>query len=191
MSRLRLTMRRAGAMLAVAVLCAGVVGAASPASAEPTPVGSSSARAAGPYHLYNPLTQKCLGISGSSTANGAAAIQWTCAWQTYSDQNWYLDDLGGGYWQLRNQVSNKCLGISGAGTANGVPAIQWTCAYNQNSDQAWYEYYLGNGYYQFVNRISGKCFGISGASTANGAQAIQWTCAYNQNSDQAWQYWIP
>ncbi|MFC9800976.1 RICIN domain-containing protein [Streptomyces bacillaris] len=72
---------------------------------------------------------KCLAIGGSSTANGANAIQWTCS--TNTDQVWIYDSA----FRLRNLNSDRCLAIPNSSTTSGTKAIQWTC--NTSPDQQW------------------------------------------------------
>lgn len=174
-------LHRAGTALAALMLCTGAALAiAAPAGAAPPDFAN---------HLRNGLTGKCLGISAGSTANGANAMQWTCAGQLNSDQTWQFRHVSAGFYQIRNLYTGKCLGIDRAGTANGALAIQATCSGTLNN-QAWYEESLGGGRYQFRNYNSGRCLGISAGSTANGALAMQWDCAGQWNSDQAWIYVI-
>jgi hypothetical protein len=167
-------LRRTGTALAALLLGAGT---ATPAAA-----------ADFANQLRNGLTGKCLGISAGSSANGANAMQWTCAGQFYSDQTWQLRQVAGSsYYQMRNVYTGKCLGIDRASTANGALAIQANCSGTLNN-QAWLEESLGNGRYQFRNYWSGRCLGISAGNPANGALAMQWECAGQAYSDQAWIY---
>jgi uncharacterized membrane protein len=181
MSGISRGLRRTGTTLAALMLLAGAAMApAAPAAAAPVDFAN---------HLRNGLTGKCLGISAGSTANGANAMQWTCAGQLNSDQTWQFREVGSGYYRIRNSFTGKCLGIDRAGTANGALAIQANCSGTLNN-QAWREEPLGNGRYQFRNFNSGRCLGINAGSTANGALAMQWDCAGQWNSDQAWIYVI-
>jgi arabinan endo-1,5-alpha-L-arabinosidase len=65
-----------------------------------TPVGSN-------YELVSVNSGKCLAISGSSTANGAAAVQWTC--NASAGQLWTKAATIGGYVTFTKVNSGQCL----------------------------------------------------------------------------------
>jgi hypothetical protein len=83
---------------------------------------------------------KALGISGSSTANGGKAIQWTYV-PGLADQQWYMyyPSPLDSYVELINLNSDKCLGIPGSSTTAGVQAVQWDC--RGIGDQYWQLYF--------------------------------------------------
>jgi hypothetical protein len=130
--------------------------AAAPASTNGSPVvqrsllpGSQSqawtftaGSVAGYSYLRSAATSswKALGISGSSTANGGKAIQWTYV-SGLADQQWhqYYPSMVDEYFELQNLNSSKCLGIPGSSTTAGVQAIQWDC--RGIGDQYWELYY--------------------------------------------------
>jgi hypothetical protein len=70
-------------------------------------------------------------IDGSSTP-GAKVTTKTYGYN--SDQNWWLESAGGGYYKLVNRRSGLCLGISGKGVA-GADVVQET--YGGADDQKW------------------------------------------------------
>ncbi|GAA2214794.1 hypothetical protein GCM10009850_102600 [Nonomuraea monospora] len=89
------------------------------------------------YQILNQNSFLCLGIDRASVANGALAIQAECNAQTYNNQTWLEESLGGNRVQFRNYKSGRCLGISAGSNANGALAMQWDCANRAYSDQAW------------------------------------------------------
>ena len=80
----------------------------------------------------NPM--KAVGISASSTTNGAHAIQWTYQDQN-PDQRWELRWSDSTTFTIRNLNSGKCLGISAGSKTHGAIAIQWECTFVP--DQTW------------------------------------------------------
>ena len=61
-----------------------------------------------------------------STANGAAVQQWTCTGG--ANQQFRLEDQGGGYFYVRASHSNKCLDVSGVSALDGAAVHQWDCS---------------------------------------------------------------
>lgn len=75
---------------------------------------------------------KCLDVSGASTADGAAVIQYTCGSGT--NQQWQLRPVGGSS-QLVARHSGRCLDLPGFSTANGTRLTQYSC--NGGTNQLW------------------------------------------------------
>jgi hypothetical protein len=72
----------------------------------------------------------CADVSGASTADGAAVIQYPC---TFADnQLAQLLSYGAGQHYFKFKHSGKCLDVSGAATADGTRFIQYTCANQAN-----------------------------------------------------------
>ncbi|KOV35944.1 hypothetical protein ADK60_07960 [Streptomyces sp. XY431] len=85
--------------------------------------------------LTNTSSGKCLDVSGSSTADGAQVLQWTCG-SGKANQEWTLvPPAGGATMQLVSANSGKCLDVSGSSTADGALAVQWTCTTGRTSQQ--------------------------------------------------------
>ncbi|MGX2998891.1 RICIN domain-containing protein [Streptomyces sp. JNUCC 64] len=78
------------------------------------------------YFMQNQYSGKCMGV-GSSLANGAGVIQYTCN-GAVDEKWWYSNGV------FRNVYSGKCLGV-GSSTTPGKQLIQWTC--NGATDQLW------------------------------------------------------
>lgn len=131
-----------------------------------------------PGQVASWATGKCMAIGNSSTANGAAVIQWDC-----------LASSPGQFWHLRvgrihsytvevvNDHSGLCLAVANGSTSNGARLIQWTC--NGHESQQWLRRDE-----TFVNNGSGKCAALPNGTSANGAELIQWTC--NDGYGQMW-----
>jgi hypothetical protein len=77
---------------------------------------------------HSPAINECIGVSGSSQANGVSAVSWNCS-APVNDQRFFLEQINGygsTAFRLRPAHSGKCLGIS-AGRRDVAPLIQWTC----------------------------------------------------------------
>ncbi|MFI6930641.1 RICIN domain-containing protein [Streptomyces sp. NPDC050287] len=98
---------------------------------------------AAPLRVVNELSGKCLDVSGASTADGAAVIQYTCNGAT--NQMFTLNPvtaLGNSKdYQLVAVHSGKCVDVSQISTATGAKIHQWTCdpasALNNKKNQIW------------------------------------------------------
>jgi hypothetical protein len=125
----------------------------------------------GYYRLVARHSGKGLGVSGASTAEGAAVLQSTAGG---SAAEWELISLGSGYYRVMNRNSGKALAVQGASTASGTPVVQYTYAGAATNDE-WQVTDLGTGYHRFLNRNSGKAMDVKAGSTADGAVVQQST----------------
>jgi hypothetical protein len=130
--------------------------------------------------IANRHSAKCIDVVSGSTADGAEVIQWTC--HGGANQQWELQDAGGGYHRIVSTASGKCLDVDARSTADGAQVIQWTCGTGTN--QQWQLRDTGTGHVQIVARHSGKCLGVTGSSTENSARVSQYTC--NSDPSQHW-----
>jgi hypothetical protein len=136
--------------------------------------------------IRSSVSNKCLEVAGSGTANGTVVYQMACSGA--NNQRWQLDDvvlppLG---WDLliRNvQSSWKALCIYGALPDNGARTHMWE--YLGLPDQKWRIEDAGQGYYRLKVQHTQKCLDLSNGSTVPGAQVQQWDCQAN-NINQLW-----
>jgi hypothetical protein len=89
------------------------------------------------YTFINQAIPQCLSISGSSTADGAAAFIWTCT-AGLTAQVFTLVPAGTDTYELVNVNSGKCVSVGGAKTNAGAWVIQWTCY--GGAEQLWRPY---------------------------------------------------
>ena len=87
----------------------------------------------GYYEIVNRNSGKVLDVSGNSTTDGAAILQWT--WHSGTNQEWSLVAVGGGYYKLVNRNSGKVLDVANNSTADGAIIDQWTD--NGGTNQQW------------------------------------------------------
>jgi hypothetical protein len=123
---------------------------------------------------------KCADVRDSSTADRTPVVQWTCNGGT--NQQWRIQDIGGGYAQVIARHSNKCMDVSSASTSDGARVLQWPCGGGTN--QQWQVQDAGGGFVRLVARHSGRCLDVLSRSTADGAELVQWSC--NGGTNQQW-----
>ena len=190
MSMVRRLARFRVAVVAAAAIAMGAITSVAPAaSAAPAPVASglrigeaAPAQTVLYYQFVNYNSDKCLDVTGRSTANGARIQQWDCDVSgngSGANQGWgFVPAATSGYYTAVNLNSGKCLDVTGRSTANGAVLQQWTC--NGGTNQEWFPRVVQNNpaatIYNLVNLNSGKCLDVTGRSTANGAVVQQWTC---------------
>src|SRR6266511_506730 len=83
--------------------------------------------------LVNPISGKCLDVTGNSNANGTQVEIWTCKTSGADNQKWTLTSDS----TIVGVQSGKCLDIFGNGTANGTVVQLWTCKTPGNNNQRW------------------------------------------------------
>jgi hypothetical protein len=132
------------------------------------------------YKIVSRNSGKALDVNGSSTADGAAMIQWD--YWGGNNQQWQLA-AAGNYFTIANRNSNKLLDVSGGSTTAGTGLVQQTAG--SATSQQWQVTDIGYGYYSLINRNSGQSVDVNGGSTANGAGIIQWY--WNGGRNQQWQ----
>jgi hypothetical protein len=113
--------------------------------------------------LVGGQSNRCLDVTGQSTANGSQAQLWDCSGNP--NQRWTYTAAG----QLQ-VYGNKCLDVSNQGTANGTNVIIWDC--NGQANQRW----TLNADGTVTGVQSGRCLDANGAATANGTKIIIWSC---------------
>jgi hypothetical protein len=148
--------------------------------------GSSNPASGSTHYLANANSSMVMDVSGGSTANGGAIIQWADHGGT--NQQWTLHQVTGNVYTIVNANSGLCLEVPNNSTTAGVQLDQWAC--NGGSNQQWaldsvgsYTSSTDHGY-ELTALGSGLVADVSGGSTAQGAQVIQW--ATNGQTNQAW-----
>ena len=77
----------------------------------------------GYYEVKSRLSGKNLDVSGKSTADGGAIVQWTD--NNGANQQWRVT-ISNGYATLISRLSGKALEVQGASTADGANIVQYT-----------------------------------------------------------------
>ncbi len=136
--------------------------------------GADAAITASP--LVNPVSGKCLSVSGGGSANGTQVVIWTCTGG--ANRAWTSTAAS----ELRVTIGGvtKCLDASGGGTASGTKLVIWTCT--GRASQKW----KLNTNRTITGTPSGKCVDINRNGTANGTIVQLWTCKTASNNNQRW-----
>ncbi|MEU0090738.1 non-reducing end alpha-L-arabinofuranosidase family hydrolase [Kribbella sp. NPDC006257] len=164
------------AFATVLALVAGLVAAASA-----TPAHAATVDPNAWYVLVNRASGKALDISGASTADGAAAQQWSR--HDGTNQQLQFVDSGGGYYRLRARHSGKALDVANASTADGAEVVQWTD--HSGTNQQFRLADSADGQVRLINRNSNKALEIASGSTADGARVVQRTDGGGTNQQWA------
>ncbi|MEU4541194.1 RICIN domain-containing protein, partial [Streptosporangium sp. NPDC023825] len=136
--------------------------------------------ATGVVRLVNRNSGKVLDVSGGSTADGAAIVQWP--WSGGTNQQWQMSQNSDGSVRLSGAGSGKVLTSPNAN--QGTALVQTTD--NNGANQRWKLVPAAtSGYYRLVNVGNGLCADVEAGSTADGARVIQW--ATNSGANQEWQ----
>jgi hypothetical protein len=128
--------------------------------------------------LVNPISGKCLDVSGNSSANGTQVEIWTCKTSGADNQKWTSTSAG----ELRVTIGGvtKCLDAYNNQTSNATKVQIWSC--NGGTNQKWT--LTSNS--TIVGVQSGKCLDIYNNGTANGSIVQLWTCKTPGNNNQRW-----
>ncbi|MEU1038450.1 family 43 glycosylhydrolase [Streptomyces sp. NPDC005907] len=150
-----------------------------PGAALPGPSGEPSS-AATAYTLTNRNSGKCLGVEGSSTADGADVRQYTCGGG--NNLKWRVQDQGDDTSRLVNVASGKVLDTADCSSADGADLRQWS--WLDNTCQRFRFVVTDGGFVRVVNQAVGKVADVADCSTADGADVRQWT--WLGNTCQQW-----
>lgn len=136
----------------------------------------------GTYQLQNERSGLALNVSGASTSNGAAIIQWP--YDGASNSKWTFSTSGtqNGYYQIVNVNSGKDAVVQSASTSQGALIIQW--AFGSAGNDQWQPQQNSDGSYTFVNLHSGQVLEDPGGSYSQGTQMDQW--GSNGGANQKW-----
>ncbi|GAA3829315.1 RICIN domain-containing protein [Sphaerisporangium flaviroseum] len=141
-----------------------------------TATGTISATGSGYDRLTVRHSGKCADVTGQSTADSVAVVQYTCS--TGTNQQWRIQSISGGYVQIIARHSGKCLDVKGASTADSALIQQYTCGSGAN--QQWTLQNV-SGYVRLAGRQSGKCADLPSGSQNNNVQFQQYTCGSGTN----------
>lgn len=154
-------------------------GSGSTGEVQPTNPVSNLVTSGATYKLINKNSQKALGVSSDSTADGADVIQWTDNGKT--SQQWIITEETSGY-KLINVNAKKALDVTNNSMEDGGDIILWRD--NGQANQRWYIEDAGDGYVTIENVNSGKLVDVERGGTSDGANVLQW--ASNNGANQQW-----
>jgi hypothetical protein len=132
-------------------------------------------------------SNKCLNVSGNSTANSAKIIQYTCS-PTAANDKFQLVQQPDNTYLIKGVGSGKCLNVQGGGTADSTPIIQYTCSTAANT--LWRVNAVpGKPTIRLIGVQSGKCLNVPNASVDNSVQLVQYTCTTTGAANE--QFYLP
>ncbi|GAA1229910.1 hypothetical protein GCM10009665_20440 [Kitasatospora nipponensis] len=151
------------------------------------PAGPQPPAAGHSYRLTVASSGSAADVNGGSTSPGAPVIEYHPTGG--ANQQWTLQDAGGGVFHLVSVGSGLCLDVSGSSVADGAQVLQWTCTGNAN--QNWTLRAAPGGGYTVTAQHSGKVLSVGSASaggaagsTADGTPIVQSTA-----TGADWQRW--
>lgn len=136
----------------------------------------------GVYTFKAAHSNRCLTVSGASTAANAVTVQWNCT--NANNQRWQALPVSTGYYRFRAKHSNRCLEVQTRSAAAGKRLVQATCA--ATPAQYWSPVKNADGSVALINRGSTLAMDVLAHNTANGAAVVQQTGDNSQRS----QHWV-
>ncbi len=127
----------------------------------------------GTYEIQNVASSLALNVSGCSTTNGAAIIQYPF---TSGARNalWTFVPTSGGYYQIKNVNSGQVVNVAGGSSLNGALIVQWPAGgLNPGNDQ-WIPVQNPDGTYSFYSLNSLQALDVPGGTTTSKTQLDQW-----------------
>lgn len=115
-----------------------------------------------------------------STANGAAAVQWSPG--PSPNQMWRFELVTPDTYRIASASTGKVLDVANGSTADGSQIIQWP--WNGGANQQWRFEPVGENRFRIVSVASGKVLDVAGASQSDGAPLILWP--WNSGANQQW-----
>lgn len=179
--------------LALLGICGGLsalggCGGAEPASAALEPVGQVEGAAIvgtiteGTYVIRSVMTNKCIDVASSSTADGAKVQQWDC--NGTNAQRFRVAPTSGGYFSIINVNSSKALDIKEGSTAANALVHQW--GYGGGANQQFrFVKEVGNEF-SIRARHTDMSIDVYWGNTANGTELVQYP--YEQRTNQRWTF---
>lgn len=127
----------------------------------------------GSYEIQNVASGLALNVSGASTENGAAIIQYPFS-SGATNALWAFVPTSGGYYQIKNVNSGEVANVTGASGINGASIVQWPGNGMLPGNDQWLPVQNPNGTYSFFNLNSLQALDVPNGSTASGTQLDQW-----------------
>ncbi|WP_405056086.1 RICIN domain-containing protein [Kribbella sp. NBC_01505] len=149
------------------------------------------------YELVNKNSGKCLNVDGSSVADNALFIQYTCIGNRSNERFRLMPIAGTDQYSIRpvhtavDAGPVKCLSAAGGSSQDDTNAVQSTCGGGLGEPRAWeqvtFDYVDGSAYETVVHlrfAHSNKCLDVATASLDNGALIQQQECG--QSTSEQW-----
>ena len=132
-----------------------------------------SVNLSGTYEIQNVASGLALNVSGGSTTQGAAIIQYPFA-SGATNALWTFVPTSGGYYQIKNVNSSQVVNVTGASAINGAAIVQFPVGSMITGNDQWLPVQNPDGTYSFYNLNSLQALDDPGGSTTSETQLDQW-----------------
>jgi len=137
---------------------------------------------AGTYVIRSVMTNKCIDVDSSSTADGAKVQQWDC--NGTNAQRFVVTPTSGGYFSIINVNSNKGLDIKEASVSANALVHQWS--YGGGTNQQFRFVKEVGSEFSIRARHTDMAIDVYWGNTANGTELVQYP--YEQRTNQRWTF---
>jgi chitinase len=124
----------------------------------------------GDYVIRSAMTNKCIDVASSGTADGVKVQQWDC--NGTNAQKFHISPTSDGYWKIINVNSNKGLDIKEASTAANAEVHQWS--YVGGTNQQFKFVGRGNNQFSIHTRHTDMAIDLYWGSADNGTIYVQY-----------------
>ena len=132
-----------------------------------------SVNLSGTYEIQNVSSGLALNVSGGSTTQGAAIIQFPFS-PGQTNALWKFVPTSSGYYEIQNVNSGQMVNVTGASGINGALILQWPAQNIFPGNDQWLPVENPNGTYSFYNLNSLQALDVPGGSTESKTQLDQW-----------------
>jgi hypothetical protein len=141
-----------------------------------------SSMSEGDYVIRSAMTNKCIDVASSSTADGAKVQQWDC--NGTNAQKFHISPTSDGFWKIINVNSGKGLDIAEVSTAQNAILHQWS--YVGGANQQFQFTARGNNQFSFHPRHTGMAIDLYWGSADNGTSLVQYP--FTGTANQLWTF---
>ncbi|HUB67734.1 MAG TPA: RICIN domain-containing protein, partial [Candidatus Methylacidiphilales bacterium] len=135
---------------------------------------------AGTYELQNVSSGLALEVSGASTANGTAVVQYPYS-NGSPNAEWNFTATSNGYYQITNVQSGLDAAVTNASTSAGALINQWS--FGATGDDQWLPTQNSDGSYTFYNLNSGLVLDDPGSNSSPNTQMDQASASGGKNQE--------
>ncbi|RYZ45207.1 MAG: chitinase, partial [Myxococcaceae bacterium] len=136
----------------------------------------------GDYVIRSVMTNKCIDVASSSTADGAKVQQWDC--NGTNAQKFHVAPTTNGYFKIINVNSGKGLDVQGVSTAQNAIIHQWS--YVGGANQQFRFVNRGGTQFSMHLRHTDMAVDLSWGSADNGTPLLQYP--YGGTANQHWSF---
>ncbi|RKH21188.1 chitinase [Corallococcus praedator] len=136
----------------------------------------------GDYVIRSAMTNKCIDVASSSTADGAKVQEWDC--NGTNAQKFHISPTSGGYFKIINVNSGKGLDVKDVSTAQNAIIHQWS--YLGGNNQQFRFVNRGGTQFSMHLRHTDMAVDLSWGSADNGTPLLQYP--YGNTANQHWTF---